>query len=95
MPDKKYSTRKSLPMYNSSGLFCRVSHSAKPSPSVFLTLSSASGTRCPVVDDRRMQAILTKIVFGCLPYQHPFFSFLCSHGDEQIAWPIDIDVEQS
>jgi hypothetical protein len=86
MSDKKYSAKKSLPMYNSSGLFCRVSHTVKPSSSVFPTLSSASGNRCPVVDDRRMQAVLTKIAFGCLPYQHSFFSFLCSRGDEQIAY---------
>lgn len=33
--DKKYSAKKSLSMYSSSSFFCRVSHSAKPSPSVF------------------------------------------------------------
>jgi hypothetical protein len=44
-PEKKYSTKKALPMYCLSSLFCRVSHSAKPLPSVFKVLPSVSGTR--------------------------------------------------
>jgi hypothetical protein len=35
VPDKKYSAKKLLPIYSSPRLFCRVSHSAKTSPSVF------------------------------------------------------------
>jgi hypothetical protein len=34
VPDKKYSTKKLLPMYSSPSVLCRVLHSAKPSPSV-------------------------------------------------------------
>jgi hypothetical protein len=35
VPNKKYSVKKLLPMYNSPSSLCRVSHSAKLSPSVF------------------------------------------------------------
>jgi hypothetical protein len=35
--DKKYSAKKSLPMYSSLSSLCRVSHSAKPSPSALDT----------------------------------------------------------
>jgi hypothetical protein len=45
IPDKKYSVKKLLPMYSLSSTLCRVSHSAKPSPSVFQALPSASDTR--------------------------------------------------
>jgi hypothetical protein len=34
VPDKKYSTKKLLPMYSSPSVLCRVLHSAKPLPSV-------------------------------------------------------------
>jgi hypothetical protein len=43
--DKKYSTKKSLSMYSSSSFSCRMSHSVKPSLSVFQTLPSDSDTR--------------------------------------------------
>ena len=33
-PDKKYSTKRPLPMYSSPSVLCRVLHSAKPLPSV-------------------------------------------------------------
>jgi hypothetical protein len=39
---KKYSINKLLPVYNSPSFLCRVSHSAKPSPSVFQALPSVS-----------------------------------------------------
>jgi hypothetical protein len=45
VPDKKYSTKKPLPMYSSSSPLCRVPHSAKRLPSVFQGLPSASGTQ--------------------------------------------------
>jgi hypothetical protein len=35
VPDKKYSAKRSLPMYNSPSVLCRVLHSAKPLLSVF------------------------------------------------------------
>jgi hypothetical protein len=45
VPEKKYSTKKTLPMHCLPSLLCRVSHSAKTLPSVFKALPSASGTR--------------------------------------------------
>jgi hypothetical protein len=45
VPDKKYSAKKYLPMHCLPSLLCRVSHSAKPLPSVFKASPSASGTR--------------------------------------------------
>jgi hypothetical protein len=42
VPDKKYSAKKSLPMYSSSSSLCRVSHSAKTSP---IECFLGSGTR--------------------------------------------------
>jgi hypothetical protein len=43
VPDKKYLTKKPLPMYCSPSPLCRVSHSAKALLSVFQGLPSASG----------------------------------------------------
>jgi hypothetical protein len=43
--EKKYSTKKALSMHCVSSPLCRVRHSAKPLPSVFKALPSASGTR--------------------------------------------------
>jgi hypothetical protein len=45
VPEKKYSAKKALPMHCLPSLLCRVRHSAKPLPSVFTALPSASGTR--------------------------------------------------
>jgi hypothetical protein len=45
VPEKKYSAKKALPMHCVPSLLCRVRHSAKPLPSVFKALPSASGTR--------------------------------------------------
>jgi hypothetical protein len=45
VPEKKYSAKKALLMHCLPSLLCRVSHSAKPLPSVFKALPSASGTR--------------------------------------------------
>jgi hypothetical protein len=47
--DKMYSAKKLLPMYSLPNLLCRLSHSIKPSPSVFQALSSVSDTRQRVV----------------------------------------------
>jgi hypothetical protein len=44
VPDNKYSAKKSLPIYSLTSSLCRVSHSAKPSPSVFYALPSALGS---------------------------------------------------
>jgi hypothetical protein len=45
VPDKKYSVKKTLLMYNSLSFPYRVSHSAKTLPGVFQALPSASDTR--------------------------------------------------
>jgi hypothetical protein len=45
VPEKKYSTKKALPMHCVPSPLCRVRHLAKPLPSVFKALPSASGTR--------------------------------------------------
>jgi hypothetical protein len=45
VPEKKYSAKKALPMHCVPSPLCRVRHSAKPLPSVFKALPSASGTR--------------------------------------------------
>ena len=43
--EKKYSTKKALPMHCVPSPLCRVRHSTKTLPSVFKALPSASGTR--------------------------------------------------
>jgi hypothetical protein len=43
VPGKKYSAKTALPMHCMPSPICRVRHSAKPLPSVFKALPSASG----------------------------------------------------
>ena len=45
VPEKKYSAKTALPMHCMSIPLCRVRHSAKPLPSVFKALPSASSTQ--------------------------------------------------
>jgi hypothetical protein len=63
VPEKKYSVKKTLPMYCVSSPLCRVRHSIKTLPSVFNALPSAWKPAIPAVEISEFEFARARDVF--------------------------------